>query len=1287
MKPKTLLTTALLLIALRTSAQITTDGTLGRALNLPGPDYKIRAELGQQYGGNLFHSFRDFNLNSHETATFSGPNSVQNILSRVTGGNPSHIDGLLRSTIPSADMYFINPYGIMFGPNARLDVQGSFHASTADYLRLGENGRFEARNPNNSILTVAPIESFGFLDNPHGSIQVNGRGVLNESGTPRALLQVPDGKTLSLIGGDIHLSQGVDELPLEGLVNATQEEIQAAQYRDQRFSQLYAPGGTLNLASIQRAGEIALTKNGINSTVSQSGTIQLQQEAFISTTGESGGNIFILAGQFTMDNSTIYARTLGLQDGGVIDIQADKIKLDNFSRIRGGTDNTGDGTDIQLTAAESIHIRNNSPLNTFANRSINTNQQIGDAGHIRLHAKNIEINRDYSLNGVFSTDTYGTGRGGDLSMIAENRLDIVSAYIQTVTWGNNDQAGEGGNIYLRAKTLNVEQGGWVVTGSAGSRNGGQLVVEAERVYLGGLSGGFNSILRTMSMGQGDTGNIIIRANELLLEDGAFLNADNYGEGDGGNIYIELTGDLIMRGASAADGGATGIFATIESVAQGGNAIDINIRDRHAGEIHIRAQSLRLEAGALIQADSNSFYSSLSSQNAGTITLDIQGDVVLSGVNPYGENRYGFGSMISTRSQGENAGEPGTIQIHATSVAILDGARVETGSASDNASSGGAIQIQTTEHITIQGDASQISLQEPLSSQQSYLSSTNPETYNQSISGIYAHSTSQTANSVDSGHIELTTPHLRLSQGAQISTASQGGGKAGHITLNVGKLELSDRALIRSNSELDNQITFDNPQTRDNQLIGLGTVVKTTDIGDGRALYQINLGNTLVNLMPVTQVADNAALEALPEQINLTANGDIVQVNDAGDGQAARFIYVSYEFASKVWTRIDENNRVVLSRPNMSLNRADYPDASDLSYADGTLIHVEDMGNGKAADFVYVATTFEDGPEEGMFRGQVFPVKYYQLADTTALQTLTDSTNVSTGVLVDVAQAQDGQPARFVFNGADWVRYGEVLEVPYIAAREALEIAKPGHIAHLPSGSTIYTGIKWIDLGNTYRVNTLSERDALNVRDGDLVKVADTGNGRHDAFLYANGQWIQQLRGGDAGGIVINADKIQLTNGSEISTGSISGGGGSITLNVDKMIFLTDSQVSTSVQEGVGNGGDLTINGPQFVIMDNGKIIAQAYEGRGGNIRLGSKQLIKSPCSQISASSQLGVDGNVDIESPAVNLDDFLVVLPGTQLPSEIPDRCRGITDPEQRSTFIVNIEGEGMPTTPKSYME
>jgi filamentous hemagglutinin family protein len=170
-------------------AQVVLDGTLGSRGALKGPDYQIGAKLGQQRGGNLFHSFSDFNINTGESATFSGPNSVQNIISRVTGGNPSRINGILRSKIPNADFYFINPYGILFGEDAQLDVQGSFYASTADTLRFADGKKFNARQPEQSLLTVAPTSAFGFLDAP---------APLTVQGTK---LSVPEGEILSLIGG------------------------------------------------------------------------------------------------------------------------------------------------------------------------------------------------------------------------------------------------------------------------------------------------------------------------------------------------------------------------------------------------------------------------------------------------------------------------------------------------------------------------------------------------------------------------------------------------------------------------------------------------------------------------------------------------------------------------------------------------------------------------------------------------------------------------------------------------------------------------------------------------------------------------------------------------------------------------------------------------------------------------------------------------------------------------------------------------------------------------------
>ena len=105
-------------------AQITLDGSLGPRGALTGPHYTISDSMGQIRGPNLFHSFGQFNLSRGESATFTGPNTIANILSRVTGGSPSTIDGTLRSQIPGANLYLLNPSGIMFGPHASLDVKG-----------------------------------------------------------------------------------------------------------------------------------------------------------------------------------------------------------------------------------------------------------------------------------------------------------------------------------------------------------------------------------------------------------------------------------------------------------------------------------------------------------------------------------------------------------------------------------------------------------------------------------------------------------------------------------------------------------------------------------------------------------------------------------------------------------------------------------------------------------------------------------------------------------------------------------------------------------------------------------------------------------------------------------------------------------------------------------------------------------------------------------------------------------------------------------------------------------
>ncbi len=251
-------------------AEITFDGSVGKAGALPGPDYLIDADRGALQGNNLFHSFGRFNINSGESATFAGPDQVANIIGRVTGGSFSSIDGALNSTIPNANLYLLNPNGFMFGPNARLNIDGSFYLSSADYLRFADGQRFETGTSTPPLLSIAPPEAFGFLGNQFGNIIING-----------SQLSVPVGKDLSLVGGDIGIQS-------QDVTNP---------------GSLIMPRGYLQIASAASAGKV-MQSNVMNNTLTQFGDVIIQNE-LINATEQPGGGVIIRGGRFFMSYAAI----------------------------------------------------------------------------------------------------------------------------------------------------------------------------------------------------------------------------------------------------------------------------------------------------------------------------------------------------------------------------------------------------------------------------------------------------------------------------------------------------------------------------------------------------------------------------------------------------------------------------------------------------------------------------------------------------------------------------------------------------------------------------------------------------------------------------------------------------------------------------------------------------------------------------------------------------------------------------------------------------------------------
>ena len=163
-------------------------------------------------GGNLFHSFGDFNVPNNHIANFLNDSGLatSNILGRVTGGNVSDIFGTIQTTgFGNANLFLMNPAGFLFGQNATVNVGGMVTFTSADYLRLADNARFNAisHTAPDLLLSAAPVAAFGFLGSNPGAITVQG-----------SHLSVAEGTGISLVGGDIQITGGTLEAP-SGQIN------------------------------------------------------------------------------------------------------------------------------------------------------------------------------------------------------------------------------------------------------------------------------------------------------------------------------------------------------------------------------------------------------------------------------------------------------------------------------------------------------------------------------------------------------------------------------------------------------------------------------------------------------------------------------------------------------------------------------------------------------------------------------------------------------------------------------------------------------------------------------------------------------------------------------------------------------------------------------------------------------------------------------------------------------------------------------------------------------------
>ncbi|HUK82255.1 MAG TPA: filamentous hemagglutinin N-terminal domain-containing protein [Verrucomicrobiae bacterium] len=590
------------------AGQVTLDHSLGQTgQSLSGPSFNITPGNGKTIGHNLFFSFAQFDLSSGDTATFSGPNTIQNILSRVTSGNPSSIDGLIRSTISGANFFFINPKGIIFGPNAKLDVSGSFAASTADYLKLADGARFVAAvDADDSTLSSAPVSAFGFLGGSPGSIAVQ-----------QSALSVSDGKGISLVGGDISVDGG----------------------------SVQSPAGQINMVSVQSAGEApadptTLSVAAFNAAFPRQGEINLQNGAQVDASGDGGGRIVIRGGALLTDNSLIQANTTGATDGRGIDIAVvNDLNLANGGQINSlSTMGLGAGGNISITAG-SIRLDGGGLTDDNFNPTTQISAATGDpllggglgkGGDIVIQAARLELVNSAQI----SSASFGAGNAGRIEITASSvRLDALLTTPTQVTANSyqNDGGGNAGDIVIHTGTLDMLNGATLLAATFGSGNAGLVDIDAKSVNL--LSG---AIITAGTFGAGSGGNIQITAGTLRIDGQETLTVgpdlltgiqavttadqalapgggiqisagslelqhmgsiftDSFGSGPSGNVEIKagsvtLTGSSTIKAAGEADGPAGGVSVQVDDSLKmtDHSALEVSAANNDGGDISVTA---------------------------------------------------------------------------------------------------------------------------------------------------------------------------------------------------------------------------------------------------------------------------------------------------------------------------------------------------------------------------------------------------------------------------------------------------------------------------------------------------------------------------------------------------------------------------------------------------------------------------------------------------------------------------------------------------------------------------
>lgn len=697
-----------LLLAKPATAEITPDGTLPTNSKIIQQGNTTFIEAGTIRGTNLFHSFNNFSISTNNTAYFNNSLNIQNIISRVTGTSVSNIDGLIRAN-GNANLFLLNPNGIIFGQNAKLDIGGSFIATSANSMKFNDGFELKATNSESTpLLTVSTPIGLQFGANP-GHI-TNFSRAANQNGEIIGL-SVQSGATLALIGGQVTIDGGnltapggnieLGAISANNTVNLTPTNFgwKLGYEKLSNFQDIRVINNATLASNLNGKGNITITGNNIDILSSR---IQAGINSGLQLNNQPGDIALNSVGNITVDAGVITNRVDGIGNAGNINLTAQSLVFNNGAEITANNFGEGNAGNITINATDTISVSGVGANNSATVIGANLFGAKGDGGKITVNTANLSLTQGATI----VAHTFGKGNAGNIEVNASKNINITGLGSNGFTSGIGSQVfpeavGNGGQIVLNAPMVTLSNGANVVAHTSGQGNAGSIKINAQKVFLDGLaSNGESSGIGSAVFGnaKGDAGEIVINTNSLSVTDSASLFVATFGQGNAGSITINASYNVIFDGVGA-NGRSSNAFSTVEEKSSGdgkqinitANTLNVNngavigttTRSKgDGGNINIKVNHLEAQAGGEILSTSRS------SGDAGNITVNATESINFSGNDPNFSQRLartgrpivrneGAGSGLYANTDEKSTGKGGNINVTTRRFTITDGAIVNT----------------------------------------------------------------------------------------------------------------------------------------------------------------------------------------------------------------------------------------------------------------------------------------------------------------------------------------------------------------------------------------------------------------------------------------------------------------------------------------------------------------------------------------------------------------------------------------------------------------------------------